>query len=133
MKLYPGGLSFSSHHQSGVQHNAREPGGESRPALETAQVTICRHECVLHRVFGVFLTLQYGVGQPDKSLARLQEYRLDRLPLSNVRLKLCESARPATARNVRGWPHVLVDTPVKVGPSVGCNCTSAVTRVCGTI
>src|SRR5882762_5091433 len=54
-----GGLRFSrllaELHQSDIDRNAREPGGESRAALEIPQMNKCELESFLHNVFSVFV------------------------------------------------------------------------------
>jgi hypothetical protein len=77
----PSGLPFSPDHQSGVEHDAGEPGRKDGTAFEISQMKISREHRILNGVFRVFVVSQNGIRQSDESRTGSQEHFLNCFPL----------------------------------------------------
>jgi hypothetical protein len=47
-------------HESGVDDDSCQPGGERRPSLKRSQVRVCPAQASLHSVFGIFPVAEDG-------------------------------------------------------------------------
>src|SRR6266852_3542783 len=91
-------------HKSDIDGNAREPGGESRAALEIVQMNKCELESFLHNVFSVFVVSHNAMREvKNPPLVAIEEFAKGyRIP----------AHRRGQQPRVTALPDFQVDTPL---------------------